>query len=113
MFPDKRSSRSSRSKLKRWASALQTALGLVQFLDVPVIVLVSFGIEKETVEVPQLQFFDRGRCCLGCSLEFWTLFLLLLSDSPSCGGYASVSEAFGRIYSIFRRGHVVQHLVRQ
>ena len=40
-------------------------LGLVQFLDqvidVPVIVLVSV-VEKETVEAPQLQFFDRGRC---------------------------------------------------
>ena len=38
-------------------------------LDVPVIVLFSFRVEKETVKVPQLQFFDKGRCCLGCSLE--------------------------------------------
>ena len=33
--------------------------------------------------------------------NFWTLFLELLSDSPSCGGYASVLDAFGRISLYF------------
>ena len=41
--------------------------GLVQFLnkviDVPVAVLVRFGVETETVEVPQLQFIDVVQGC--------------------------------------------------
>ena len=75
-------------------------LGLVQFLDqavdVPVIVLVS-RVEKETVEAPQLQFFDRGRCARAARWISGHFFLEPLSDSPSCGGYASVLEAFGLI----------------
>ena len=35
---------------------------------------------------------------------FLDIILGPLSDSPSCGGYASVLEAFGRFRSIFRRG---------
>ena len=49
----------------------------------PFAVLVRFGVEKETVEALQLQFFGRRRCCSCCSLEFWTLLLEPLADSPS------------------------------
>ena len=61
-FQPKRPGRSSRSKLKR--------LSFFAFSRV--------GVEKVTVESPQLHFFDRGRCCLGCSLEF----LDIVSSAP-------------------------------
>ena len=76
-------------------------VGLVQFLDqvieVPVAVPVRFGVEKETVEASQLQFFSWGSCCSCCSLEFWTLLLEPLADSPS----RSVSHQSRRLLDRF------------
>ena len=73
-------------------------LELVQFLDqvvdVPVIVLVS-GVEKETVEVPQLQFFDRGRCARAARWISGHYFLGPFLTVPLRSVYASISEAFG------------------
>ena len=77
-FHQRYSGRSGRSKLKRWALGFQQS---------------GVGPSSCSSVLGSLQFFDRGRRCLGCSLEPWTSFLEPLSDSSSCGVYASVSEA--------------------
>ena len=55
----------------------------------PVAVLVRFGVEKETVEAPQLQFFDRGRYFLSPLL---TVPLAVLR--VSLGGFWIISLFF-------------------
>ena len=90
----------------------------------PVAVLVRFGVEKETVEAPQLQFFDFSvqsldlggvvpvvvrqmvgetlLCCSCCSLEnLGHYFLSPFLTVPLRSVYASVMEAFGRISHFF------------
>ena len=62
----------------------------------PVIVLVS-EVEKETVDVPQLQFFDRGRCAR-CNVWFDSGYIFFISLWMAL-------EEFGRIH-IFLRGLV-------
>ena len=54
---------------------------------------------------------DRGRCARAAR-GFLDIILEPLSDSPSCGGYASVLEAFGRISQHFPSWYVAQYLVR-
>ena len=75
--------------------------GLVQFLDqvidVPVIVLVS-GVEKETVEIPQLQFFDKGTLrSLQRLVRQWIHILHQLADG--FGRISYFSTWFGRLGS--------------
>ena len=48
------------------------------------------GVEKETVEVLQLLDWER---CARAARGLLDIILELLSDSPSCGGHASVLAA--------------------
>ena len=81
-----------------------------QVVDVPVAVLVRFGIEKETVEAPQLQGTlllvllagISGRC-------FLSPFLTVPLAEVTRQSWRLLDE----FHSILRRGHVAQHLVRQ
>ena len=104
-FPDKAVGPQQPLQTQALSCCAFSRLGLVQFLDqfidVPVAVLVRFGVEKETVVLRSCSSSTGDVALRAARWNFWTLFLENFSDSPSCRGYASVLEAFGRISQLF------------
>ena len=77
----------------------------------PVILLVSFGVEKETVEAPQLQFFDRGFCARAARWISGHYFLSPFLTVPNVEVTRQSWRLLDEFHSIFRPGHVAQHIV--